>query len=135
MQTDDMEHPNAVMVRDLFRAFREADLDAIERAVQEAAVWEFPGRSGALAGRHEGRAAILGFLMNVSALTGGTFHLELEDVIANDRYAIALFRGRAQREGRTLDNPTCLQMRLEAGRITHIREFVWNLYEVDAFWS
>lgn len=129
------DHPNAVMVRDLFRAFREADLAAIQSTIPEDAVWSFPGRSGKLAGRHEGRDAILAFLMNVGALTGGTFHLDLEDVVANDRNAVALFRGHARREGKVLDNPTCLRLRIEDGKVVEIHEFVWNLFEVDEFWS
>ncbi|HYB99894.1 MAG TPA: nuclear transport factor 2 family protein [Candidatus Limnocylindrales bacterium] len=129
------EHPNAALVRDLFRAFAQADLATIERIIPDDAVWEFPGRTGALAGRHEGRQAILGFLMNVTSLSAGTFGLDLEDVVANERHAIALFRGHATRNGKTLSNPTCLKMRIQDGQITRLKEFVWNLYEVDDFWS
>jgi uncharacterized protein len=129
------EHPNALMVRDLFRAFRESDLAAIERVLAEHAVWQFPGRRSHIAGRHEGRAGILSFLMNVMSLTGGTFHLELEDVVAGDRNVVALFRGHGRRDERTLDNPTCLRMRIENGQIVELREFVWDLYAVDEFWS
>ena len=129
------DHPNATLVRDLFRAFREADLAAIENAVHEDAAWEFPGRAGKIAGRHEGRAAILGFLMNVQGLTDGSFHLDLEDVVAGDRTAVALFRGHARRGAKVLDNPPCLRMRIEDGRIVELREFVWDLYAVDDFWS
>jgi ketosteroid isomerase-like protein len=129
------EHPNAVLVRDLFRAFRENDLAAIERVIPEHAVWVFPGQRGKIAGRHEGRGGILGFLMNVMSLTEGTFHLDLEDVIAGDRNAVALFRGHGRRGDKVLDNPTCLRMRIEDGQIVEIFEFVWNLYEVDDFWS
>lgn len=129
------EHPNAALVRDLFRAFREADAATVERLLADDAVWEFPGRSGRIAGRHEGRPAIVAFLMNVMALTDGTFHLDFEDVVAGDTTAVALFRGHGRREGRELDNPTALVIRIQDGRITALREFVWNLYEVDEFWS
>ncbi len=129
------DHPNAVLVRDLFRAFRESDLAAIERVIPEDAVWEFPGRRGRIAGRHEGRAGILSFLMNVMALTDGTFHLELDDVVAGERHAVALFRGSGRRDGKVLDNPTSLVMRIENGQIVALREFVWDLYSVDEFWS
>lgn len=129
------EHPNAALVRDLFRAFREADAATVERLLADDAVWEFPGRRGRIAGRHEGRAAIVAFLMNVMALTDGTFHLDFEDVVANDRVAVALFRGHGRREGRELDNPTSLVIRVEGGRIVHLREFVWDLFAVDEFWA
>ncbi len=129
------EHPNATYVRTMFAAFKNADLPAIQATIPENAVWHFPGRRGKLAGSHRGRDAILGFLMNVAGLTGGTFHLELIDVVANDHHAVALFRGHGERDGKVLDNPTCLKMRIENGKIVEIWEFVWDLYAVDDFWS
>ena len=128
------EHPNATRIRELFAAFRAADLATIQAMIPEEAVWHFPGHRGQLAGDHRGRAAILGFLMNVQALTNGTFHLDLIDVIASDAHAVALFHGHGERNGRTLDNPTCLKMRLKDGQVMEVWEFVWNLYQVDEFW-
>jgi uncharacterized protein len=129
------EHPNAARIRELFAAFRVADLAAITGTIAEDAVWHFPGRDGQLAGDHAGCEAIVAFLLNVQRLTNHTFGLELIDVIANDGHAVALFRGHASRNGRTLDNPTCLRMRIQDGRVMEVWEFVWNLYDVDAFWS
>jgi len=129
------EHPNATRVRELFAAFERGDVAAIQALIPENAVWHFPGRKGKLAGTHRGRDAIFTFLLNVGALTNGTFHLDLVDVIANDRHAVALFTGSAQRNGKVLDNPTCLRMRIEGGQVVEVWEFVWNLYEVDEFWA
>lgn len=33
------------------------------------------------------------------------------------------------------EHPTCLRMRIEEGQILAIREFVWDLFAVDEFWS
>jgi len=129
------DHPNAIRIRELFEAFHRRELAAIQASIPEQAVWHFPGRQGALAGSHVGRSAILAFLGQVVALTQGTFQLELEDVIANERSAAVFCRGRGARGGRTLDNPTCLRMRIDGGQIVEIWEFVWDLYAVDAFWS
>jgi ketosteroid isomerase-like protein len=129
------EHPNAARVRALFAAFRSADLATIRASIPADAVWHFPGRHGKLAGDHRGRDAILQFLLSVASLTEGSFHLELIDVLANDRHAVALFRGHGTRAGRTLDNPTCLKMRIADGQIAEVWEFVWDLFSVDEFWS
>lgn len=129
------EHPNAVRIRGLFDAFRARDLAAVRAAISETAVWHFPGRTGKLAGAHAGHAQIFAFLARVMELSGGSFALELEAVLADDEHAVVFFRGRAHREGRRLDNPTCLKIRLEDGRATEFREFVWDLVEVDRFWS
>lgn len=130
-----MNHPNAAKVRDLFTAFERGDVAVIQEMIPENAVWRFPGRKGKLAGTHNGRDAIFAFLLQVGALTDGTFHLDLIDVVANDRYAVALFTGSGRRNGRTLENPTCLRMRIENGKIVEVWEFVWDLYDVDDFWS
>jgi ketosteroid isomerase-like protein len=129
------EHPNATLVRGLFAAFTRADLASIQALIPADAVWHFPGRRGQLAGSHRGREAILAFLLRVQALTGGTFHLDLIDVLASDAHAVALFRGHGEREGRTLDNPTCLRLRVVAGQVVEVWEFVWDLYAVDDFWA
>lgn len=130
-----MDHPNATRVRELFAAFERGDVAKIQETIADNAVWHFPGRKGRLAGTHKGRDAIFAFLLNVGALTNGTFHLNLIDVIANDRHAVALFRGSGQRNGKVLDNPTCLRMRLEEGKVVEVWEFVWDLYDVDEFWA
>jgi ketosteroid isomerase-like protein len=129
------EHPNAVRIRDLFAAFRRGDVEAVRAIIPEHTVWHFPGRRGQLAGTHVGRDAVFAFLLNVRALTDNTFHLDLIDVLANDTHAVALFRGHGRRQGKTLDNPTCLRMRIEHGQVVEVWEFVWDLFAVDDFWS
>ena len=119
----------------MFQAFRAGDIETIRALIPPDAVWRFPGRRGQLAGEHRGRDAIFAFLLHVQALTQGTFHLELIDVVANDAHAVALFRGHATRAGKTLDNPTCLRLRMEDGQVKEVWEFVWDLYEVDEFWA
>jgi ketosteroid isomerase-like protein len=129
------EHPNATLVRDMFAAFQRGDIDAIRRALSEDVVWHFPGREGRLAGSHRGRDAVFAFLLNVNALTSGTFEVDVIDVVANDRHAVAVFRGTGTRNGKTLDNPTCLRMRIDGDQVSELWEFVWDLYHVDDFWT
>ena len=129
------EHPNAALVRRLLEAFRARDVGAITALFAEDAVWHFPGRRGLLAGDHRGHAGILRFLAQVPEATGGSFNLEPEDVLASDAGAAVLFRGRGERKGRQLDNPTCLRLRIEGGRIAELWEFVWDLDHVEAFWA
>ena len=95
----------------------------------------FPRPLRWLAGNHIGCDAILAFLLKVQSLTENTFHLDLIDVVANGTHAVAIFRGRATRADKQLDNPTCLRMRLEGGQAAEVWEYVWDLYAVDEFWS
>ncbi len=129
------EHPNETLVRNLFEAFRRGDAAKIYAVIAEDAVWHFPGRSNQLAGDHRGRDAIFAFLTKIPALSGGNFRADLTDVLANDENAVALFRGIGERNGVVLDNPTCLRMRIEDGKIVEFWEFVWDLYRVEEFWA
>jgi hypothetical protein len=129
------EHQNAALVKNLFAAFRRAEVSAVRELIADDATWTFPGLHGRLAGEHRGFDAILRFLLDVQSLTDGTFHLDLEDVVANDERAIVLFRGQARRGDKTLDNPTCLVVRISGGKAVEFREFVWDLFDVDEFWS
>jgi uncharacterized protein len=130
-----MSHPNAIRIRALFDAFKKADVATVQATIPEDAVWHFPGRTGKIAGSHRGRPAIVQFLMSVMQLTHGTFHLDMEHVLADDSHAVAFFRGHGERNGKTLDNPTCLRMRIVNGQVVEVWEFVWDLFAVDEFWS
>lgn len=129
------EHPNAVAIRRLIEGFRSGDITDFTTVAAPDITWHFPGHEGRLAGTHQGFDEVIAFLANVVDLTGGTFEMDLLDVVANDRRAVALFRGRGSRNGRQLDNPTCLSMRWRDGRIVEVWEFVWDLYHVDEFWA
>jgi len=129
------EHPNATRIRALFAAFKGADVATVQATIPDDAVWHFPGRAGKIAGSHRGRPAIVQFLMSVMQLTNGTFHLDMEHVLADDSHAVAFFRGHGERNGKTLDNPTCLRMRIVNGQVVEVWEFVWDLFAVDDFWS
>ena len=74
-------------------------------------------------------------MTSVVALTSGTFRLDLHEVIANDDTAVALFTGHAQRSGKKLLNPTSLRMHIREGKVTELWEFVWDLEQVEDFWS
>jgi hypothetical protein len=129
------EHPNAALIRRLFQAFDDRDFATSQSIIAEDAVWHFPGTHGALAGEHRGRQAILRFLASVMTLTGGTFHLDIEDITASEGNAVVLFTGHAQRNGKTLDNPTALRVRFRDGQAAEFREFVWDLAHVEDFWA
>jgi ketosteroid isomerase-like protein len=129
------EHPNAAVVRRLFDAFRAYDVAGVIDAISEDAVWTFPGRRSKIAGEHRGREEVIKFLTKVMMLAGGTFSVEVHDIMASDDGAVVLFTGRAKRGGKTLDNPTALHVRVRAGRAVEFHEYVWDLDHVEDFWS
>ena len=53
-----------------------------------------------LSGDHRGLDAILGNFAKTAELTGGTFRIDLHDVVANDEHAVSIYVARGEREGR-----------------------------------
>ena len=95
-----MAHPNEELVRSAFEAFANGDTDTLRQLIDQDAVWHTPGRNQ-LSGDHRGVDAILGFFAKTMELSGGTFRIDVHDIVANDNHAVALFDARAEREDRT----------------------------------
>lgn len=125
----------ADLTEKLFDAFARRDVATASAMIAEDAVWRFPGKRGALAGDHHGREAIFAFLFKVMELTGGTFHSERVALAGDKNRAFLHFIGRAERHGKTLENPTCLMLVFDNGKLTEAREWVWDLDHVEEFWS
>ena len=127
-----MAHPNEELVRRGFDAFATGDVDTLRELLDQDAVWHAPGRNS-LAGDHQGIDAILGFFARTMEVTGGTFRVELHDVVANDEHAVAIYVSRGQREGRTLDNKNVLVSHIRNGRLVEAWQLSEDQYAADEF--
>ena len=101
-----MAHPNEELVRTAFDAFAKGDVDTLRESMDQDAVWYVPGRNQ-LSGDHRGVDAILGFFAKTMELSGGTFRIDLHDVVANDDHAVGIYVGRGEREGEPWRTGTC----------------------------
>jgi uncharacterized protein len=77
--------------------------------------------------------AILGFFARTMEVTGGTFRVELHDVLANEEHAVAIYVSRGQREGRTLDNKNVLVSHIRNGRLVEAWQLSEDQYAADEF--
>jgi ketosteroid isomerase-like protein len=112
-----------------------SDADTLQRILSPGVLWHFPGHDHALAGDHEGLPEVAAFAGKVNELTAGTFRLEVSETYAGELGAVIAFTGRGTRaDGRVLDNPTQLVLRIVRGRVEEIWEFVWDSEAVSAFW-
>ena len=130
-----MAHPNEDLVRGIFAAFGRGDLDALRgQYMAQDARFHYPGR-GPLAGDYEGVARVLEMAGRVFELSGGTFSLELHDVVAGDEHAVALFMARGERAGRRLEDRTVEVFHIRDGKATEMWLYPSDLYANDEFWS
>jgi uncharacterized protein len=130
-----MAHPNEDLVRDIFAAFGRGDVDALRSQYMAAgACFHYPGR-GPLAGDYEGVAKVLEMAGRAFELSGGTYRLELHDVVADDEHAVALFVARAERAGRRLEDRAVVVFHIRDGKATEMWFYPADLYANDEFWS
>jgi ketosteroid isomerase-like protein len=125
---------NADLIRRLFGAFAAGDLETINQALADGVQSHTPGES-LIAGTAVGREAVIAQLGRSRELSGGTYRIEVEDVLGGETHAAAVYRGRATRDGRSLDLRHIALYRIEHGRITKIWFTPLDQTAFDRFWS
>jgi ketosteroid isomerase-like protein len=129
-----MAHPNEELVRRGFEAFSKGDVDTLRDLFDPDAVRHAPGRSP-LSGDHRGVDDILDFFARTMELTGGTFRVELHDVVANDEHTVALYVARGEREGRTLEDRSVLVSHVRNGKLLETWQHSEDQYAADEYLS
>ena len=129
-----MTHPNEDLVRKGFAAFSSGDMATLNELFADDIVWHSPGRSQ-LSGDYRGKPAVMGFFQKTFELTGGTFKLEIHDVLANDTHGVALVRATAELEGRKLDSNSVQVFHIVGGKV--VEQWLTNddQYASDEFWG
>ncbi len=117
-----------------YEAFGKGDLDAVMAILDENIAYHVSGRS-AVSGDYKGHQEVLGFFAKIFELSGGTFRLELHDVLANDEHAAVMSRATAQREGKSLDSLQCHLWHVKDGKATEFWGLAVDPYAADEFWA
>jgi ketosteroid isomerase-like protein len=127
-----MAHPNEALTRKGYEAFGAGDLDTLRELFDPNVVWHLAGR-GPLAGDYRGVDEVFGVFAKTVELTGGTFNLEVHDVLANDEHAVALVVARGQRDGKSLEDRQAHVLHVKDGKVTEFWGHAWDQYAVDDF--
>ena|SRR5437660_568407 len=127
-------HANEELLRRGYEAFSKGDLDTVLGIFDENIVWHVPGRSP-LAGDYKGHAEVTAFFGKIFELSGGSFKLELHDVLANDEHAVVLSRQTGERAGKRLDQNSVDVWHIKNGKATEFWGLTVDPYLEDEFWS
>jgi hypothetical protein len=126
------EHPNAALTRRVFAAFGK-DAKQISAAMCRDVVWRVPGTT-AMSGEYHGRRDVVEFLRRTGLETGGTYRSALHTVLADDEWAVAVYRARGSRNGIDLDVNQALVIRIEDGLWAEVTAVPLDS-AFDAFWA
>jgi ketosteroid isomerase-like protein len=128
------DHPNAELFRRGYTAFQNGDLDTVRSLFASDIVWHVPGRSH-LSGDHRGVDDVIALFMRQFEESGGTFKVDLHDILANDEHAVALAEFSATKDGNALQDNYVHVVHVAGGKLTESWIFSEHQDKVDAFWG
>ena len=128
-------HKNADIIRRGYNAFNTGDMKTLTELFDENASWHTPGR-GSITGDRMGRDAVFAQFGRYGAETGGTFKADLRHVLADDEgRVVGVHHNSGVRNGKRMDVDCCIVFELKDGKVISGREYLFNLYAWEEFWS
>jgi ketosteroid isomerase-like protein len=121
-------------VHRVFDAFRGGDPRALFELIAEDAVWVVNG-TVPVAQRYDGRPRIFELFRETRRLTNGSYLSELRWALADDEHAVAVYRARGERLGRTLDIDQVLLIEHRGGVWREITAIPSDPPAFEAFWA
>ena len=129
-----MTAQNAELIRRGYDAFARADLPTVFEIFDQDITWHVPG-SSPLSGHYKGHGEVGGFFARTMELSGGTFAIDIQDVLAQQDQVVVLCTVSAERHGQSWSSPEVHVWRVADGRAVAFREFQGDEPTEDAFWS
>ncbi|MGH9156072.1 MAG: nuclear transport factor 2 family protein [Acidimicrobiales bacterium] len=129
-----MAHANEDLIRGGYEAFARGDVGDVLARFADDIVWHVPGRN-VLAGEYHGHAGVLGFFARLQELTGGTFRLDIHDVMASDGHVAVIVHATAERAGQAWSSDNVHVWHVVDGKATRFRGFSADPYADDEFWT
>jgi len=128
------DHPNAALLRRGYVAFASGDMATLTELFSKDVVWHLAGNNS-ISGDHNGREAVFSTFARIGQMTGGTFKIDVHDVVANDEHAVALTRATGSREGKQYDALDTDVYHVSNGKVTEFWSFTEDSAKADQFWS
>jgi uncharacterized protein len=124
----------ADLVRRGYTAFASGDMDTMRTILAADVVWHAPGQ-GPQSGDFEGIENVIGEFGRLFQDSGGTFRVEITEILEGDTSVVVLAHETASREGRTLDQSYAHIFHFRGDHVSEAWVVNYNQAEADAFWS
>lgn len=127
-------HPNAQHLARLYENFQAGKIADVLAMVADQCTFQLAGRSK-LAGKYDKATFASKFLTTMGELSGGSFQMEVHDILASDRHGLVLATDKLMRGGKPVEYRTVHVWRFENGKPVAWYEYPRDLYAYDAIWS
>jgi ketosteroid isomerase-like protein len=129
-----MKHPHAAALEKFYSDFTNGDAQAAVSDCATAMTFQVPGKSK-LAGKYTRDTFASEFAAKLRELSGGSFKLEVHDILVSDLHATVLGSCKLTRDGKAVELRTVHVWRFEGGKPLAGYEYPRDLYQYDAVWS
>jgi ketosteroid isomerase-like protein len=129
-----MAHPHAELAQRAYEAFAKGDVAALDTMMADDVTYYISGTS-AISGTYEGKQTVFAFFADLAERSGGTFEVDVHDIVANDSHTDALVKLGGERDGKRLDSENVHVMHIDDGQITSFRSFDWDQQAAREFWD
>lgn len=128
-------HPNVLLLSRFYSAMQSNDVETLTRLHTDDFQLTVAGDS-AISGHFRGAEEAARHAARTKELVGGQLDMRLERLLADDEVGIALFTAEVQRpDGREMTQRLLHECRFSDGRISAIREWIWDQRADREFWS
>jgi len=128
-------HSNAQVARRAYEAFGSGDMATVRQLMTDDTVWHILGKNP-LSGDKKGKDAVFSFFGQLMQLSGGTFHLDIHDVLASDQHTIVLVTEHAEKDGKKWRSNAVHVIHPDAeGRTKEFWAFQEDQRAADDFWG
>jgi hypothetical protein len=129
-----MTAQNAELIRRAYEAFSRGDLTTVFQIFGTDITWHVPG-SSPLSGDYKGHDQIGAFFTATMQLSGGTFTIDIQDILAQQDQVVVLCTVAAERHGQSWSSPEVHIWRVADHHAVDFREFQGDQQTEDKFWS
>jgi uncharacterized protein len=129
------QHVNVERTRRAYEAFGKGDMATLSELLSEDTVWHIGGKNS-FSGDYKGRDAVFAFFAKLMAETGGTFHIKVHDILANEEHGVTLVNELAERKGMQWDGRSVHITHLDSeGRTKEFWAFQEDQEAADRFFA
>jgi ketosteroid isomerase-like protein len=134
MSEQHAKHPNIEVFERVYETFTTGDMDKLAELIAPDVVWHVPG-DNLISGTYTSREAIFGCFNKIFELSQGSYKPVLLDILADDKYTVALLHATARHREATLDQDYAFIMRIRDGQIAELWEAWTEGPAWNEFWS
>jgi ketosteroid isomerase-like protein len=121
-------------IRQFYDRWSKGDFAHAFESCDPKATFQISGKSQ-LAGKFDASNFASGYGAHLRELSGGSYSLEVHDILVSDRHAVALGTVKLQRGGKPAEYRTAHVWRFEGDQPLAGYEYFRDQYQVDGLWT